>query len=58
MNETDKRKQNQGRPKGSARFVIQKHVFLDKEAADKLAVIAKDSGLSESAVIRQLIVRY
>lgn len=58
MRDNDKRQFNKGRPKVGARFTIPKHVFLDKDTADKLAQIAKESDLSESATIRRLIQRW
>lgn len=53
---TEKRKR--GRPKGAAKFTIQKHVFLDQETAEMLRDLASrevHDTYSESATIRHLI---
>jgi ribbon-helix-helix CopG family protein len=53
-----KEKRGRGRPAGSGIFSLQKHIAMDQKTALKLAKLARESGLSESAVIRQLIANY
>ena len=49
-------KRGRGRPpKVGLRFDQQKHFFLDRETADRLAILAARQGVPESAVIRALI---